>query len=47
MRFIMRAVSLSTCLLLWAVTLHGQAKSTGTTAKLAWGPATCERSAVM
>jgi len=35
----MRALSMSACLLLWAVTLHGQADSTHTDATLTWGPA--------
>ena len=35
----MRAVSLSACLLLWAVALHGQTTPAGTAGKLAWGPA--------
>jgi quercetin dioxygenase-like cupin family protein len=35
----MRAVPLSACLLLWAVTLHGQTTSNHKTDTLSWGPA--------
>ena len=35
----MRALPMSACLLLWAVTLHGQANSTQKDATLTWGPA--------
>jgi quercetin dioxygenase-like cupin family protein len=35
----MRALSLSACLLLWTVTLHGQAYSSPKDATLTWGPA--------
>jgi quercetin dioxygenase-like cupin family protein len=35
----MRALPLSTCLLVWAVTLHGQTASTHKTSTLSWGPA--------
>jgi hypothetical protein len=35
----MRALSLSACLLLWAVTLHGQSTSNAKAGTLAWGPA--------
>jgi hypothetical protein len=35
----MRAVPLSSCLLLWAVTLHGQTTSNHKSATLSWGPA--------
>ena len=35
----MRALPLSACLLLWAVTLHGQYASNSKAPALAWGPA--------
>ena len=35
----MRALPLSACLLLWAVTLHGQYTSKAKTSTLWWGPA--------
>jgi hypothetical protein len=35
----MRALPLSACLLLWAVTLHGQYASNSKAPTLAWGPA--------
>jgi quercetin dioxygenase-like cupin family protein len=35
----MRALSLSACLLLWTVALHGQANSTKKDTTLTWGPA--------
>jgi hypothetical protein len=35
----MRALPLSACLLLWAVTLHGQYSSNSKAPTLAWGPA--------
>jgi hypothetical protein len=37
--FTMRALPLSACLLLWAVTLHAQEASKGKATTLAWGPA--------
>lgn len=35
----MRALKLSACLLLWAVTLHGQATTYSKASTLSWGPA--------
>jgi len=35
----MRALPLSACLLLWAVTLHGQSASISKASTLTWGPA--------
>ena len=35
----MRTLSLSACLLLWAVALHGQSASNSKAGTLSWGPA--------